>query len=1286
MKSSPRKLAQRYYEQGDHIKALEVIEDSILKIGGKLKLPSDLCFLQGHIFMALARKTENSDLKFAFFLASVECYLEDYMLQAFAAVSLFHLGSRIIHGLTVKSSEPKLKQSKEIRIKIRSDSHTIAAKRLRLYWAGMSAERKRNFMKVSTVELRSYVERVYGREGLDALEQVLDSARINRKWKFWMCRTCSQTFFYPKKFKNHLEQVHDAKYKSVREDLAQSVDDVWAGMISVADWEPVDALAAAEMIKNRLEFVKEFVYVNGWSKDWPLAADEERRNIRDWMMRFPVKHLIAQFEVSENTITTECRLVETPQSICFLECDELNQILDLLKCIKCERDDGTELISMATDSLWRRTQVKEKIDIDHVCSLMLLDKRLLRGKIASFDDEGSIDVCDHNVHYAKTHPQGDDIITWLLDDYSLIYKSFGFPRSIGAHNLDIRMAVLRAIHFTRRTLATRYAKKWQILCYDECLNDARNLCIQEDESRMNVPEDQRNIYASLLCDSCEEQLTIDTEDPLFTELYLCAVRDVLEGASHPTFDFTNAEDCLELIHGLKNISDDIVLKSIDLLKSVVTSKVLLADSKILLVENSRIHLLNDLIRLSVFDYRSYILPLLKRFLREELEGIVDMDAKAKTSASKSSHLDQDDPQESSINLEPGVSLLKMVDEDSIEPEERGRQETSSNTNNHEEAIKDLKNMPTKDSLSEDATRYRSALDMTLKALLNIKVLQEDLVHNRQPFHGNLEEQVPYALQNLFSAIVSEQIAEEGLYSYLLSNLLASLEGVHSMSSDAADVVVAILEFFHCWKSPERESLVTRLFTLAEYERMSCKKCKRKPNYPEQSSYGIVMAANSIRNLKCAFGNIKFEDILKMGRMKDGMICDVKTGGCGDINFVHHTISRCPPIFTIVLEWVKNETEKDISETTKALDWEIDISRVYEGLEESNIKYRLVSMIGCVVEGEYICMAYKKNRWVSLRHEALAEEVVGNWNNVVRFCGERKVRPEILFYEAFQWPNKWQKLISRKYQYENLAFILNPFYPVFLAELKTVRSTMSQTMEEYQSNESEDKRSWIWSKAVSVGKKVLTAGVVMSSAPLLVPSLFVASTLAFLSSVPFCLFLANYACTQKVMSTLLPDTEETGGVGKEDDDESGFDEYSKIGHGEGAAGVGEAALFRGKEEPIPIQVKEDEEMAKESTSLLEKIRDEGRTDKETSERTLQDDKNSGNAKSEEVQEQPEKREAPETRREGETGATKIETSTGKDDEETSSNEPIDQASGAQGTGEEKRKNTTKKKKKTGRAGV
>ncbi|KFK22003.1 hypothetical protein AALP_AAs69089U000100, partial [Arabis alpina] len=67
---------------------------------------------------------------------------------------------------------------------------------------------------------------------------------------------------------------------------------------------------------------------------------------------------------------------------------------------------------------------------------------------------------------------------------------------------------------------------------------------------------------------------------------------------------------------------------------------------------------------------------------------------------------------------------------------------------------------------------------------------------------------------------------------------------------------------------------------------------------EQSAYGIVVAADSVRELKCAFGNMKFVDILKLIRMESKMLCDTKTGGCGKTNFVHHTISKSPPIFTI----------------------------------------------------------------------------------------------------------------------------------------------------------------------------------------------------------------------------------------------------------------------------------------------------------------------------------------------------------------------------------------------------
>uniref|UniRef100_M4EKI6 DUF629 domain-containing protein n=1 Tax=Brassica campestris TaxID=3711 RepID=M4EKI6_BRACM len=306
------------------------------------------------------------------------------------------------------------------------------------------------------------------------------------------------------------------------------------------------------------------------------------------------------------------------------------------------------------------------------------------------------------------------------------------------------------------------------------------------------------------------------------------------------------------------------------------------------------------------------------------------------------------------------------------------------------------------ALGEGAARYNSALDMT--ALMNINVLKEDIKYNKQPFHGNLEEQVPYELQNLFSAVVSGEIKTEGVYSFILRDLLASLEEAKSMSSGAAEVLVTILESWHRWTNLERESLVTRLFTLEENERMHCRKCRRMPNYPEQSSYGIVMAADSIRDLKCTFRNMKFVDILKVMRMEYKMLCDIKSGGCGTTNFVHHVISRCPSIFIIVLEWEKSETEKEIFETTKALEWEIDISRLYKGLEQ-NTNYRLVSMVGYgEEEREHICMAYEKSRWVNLRRESLAGEVVGNnWKNVVRFCGERKVRPEILFYEELPDP-------------------------------------------------------------------------------------------------------------------------------------------------------------------------------------------------------------------------------------------------------------------------------------------
>ena len=62
-----------------------------------------------------------------------------------------------------------------------------------------------------------------------------------------------------------------------------------------------------------------------------------------------------------------------------------------------------------------------------------------------------------------------------------------------------------------------------------------------------------------------------------------------------------------------------------------------------------------------------------------------------------------------------------------------------------------------------------------------------------------------------------------------------------------------------------------------------------------------------------------------------------------IPFIGYAYDKTMLLFFVVLEWEKSETEKEISETTKSLEWEIDISRLYEGLEP-NTNYRLVSMV------------------------------------------------------------------------------------------------------------------------------------------------------------------------------------------------------------------------------------------------------------------------------------------------------------------------------------------------------
>ncbi|KAM1749995.1 hypothetical protein ACFX12_010779 [Malus domestica] len=69
-----------------------------------------------------------------------------------------------------------------------------------------------------------------------------------------------------------------------------------------------------------------------------------------------------------------------------------------------------------------------------------------------------------------------------------------------------------------------------------------------------------------------------------------------------------------------------------------------------------------------------------------------------------------------------------------------------------------------------------------------------------------------------------------------------------------------------------------------------------------------------------------------------------------------------------------------------------------------------------------------------------------------------------------------------------------------------------------------KMRWILNKGWGLGKKVLVTGLVISSAPIVLPPLVVISAIGLALSVPSGIVLASYACSEKIMSKLLPYSE------------------------------------------------------------------------------------------------------------------------------------------------------------------
>ncbi|CAN1765606.1 hypothetical protein LINPERHAP1_LOCUS9680 [Linum perenne] len=119
-----------------------------------------------------------------------------------------------------------------------------------------------------------------------------------------------------------------------------------------------------------------------------------------------------------------------------------------------------------------------------------------------------------------------------------------------------------------------------------------------------------------------------------------------------------------------------------------------------------------------------------------------------------------------------------------------------------------------------------------------------------------------------------------------------------------------------------------------------------------------------------------------------------------------------------------------------------------------------------------------------------------------------------------------------------------------------------------------------SDGLSVGKMILMAGLVFTSAPVVVPGVLVVSAIGLACSVPYALFLATYSFTETLMTKLLP----LQAVSRPDGDES-------LGmYGQKKDEVAEEVGF--EDDDVRSVVVEEEKNEKEATS-----KDEDKTVKE-----------------------------------------------------------------------------------------
>lgn len=124
------------------------------------------------------------------------------------------------------------------------------------YWNSMTLQMKIDLLKISTSDIKEHCILLKDARASEVLLEAISFAEVRKRWKFWVCCSCSEKFSDSESHLKHVMQEHVGELSSdMKSVFPLSVNEEWVHMFLNCPWKPLDVGAAVEIVEKQSKSV-----------------------------------------------------------------------------------------------------------------------------------------------------------------------------------------------------------------------------------------------------------------------------------------------------------------------------------------------------------------------------------------------------------------------------------------------------------------------------------------------------------------------------------------------------------------------------------------------------------------------------------------------------------------------------------------------------------------------------------------------------------------------------------------------------------------------------------------------------------------------------------------------------------------------------------------------------------------------------------------------------------------------------------------------------------------------